>query len=144
MALDFQENGNIVAGIHTLTIDELELIFGFNEHRRKLITGLKKGMAHLLNCRCRKIYIDGSFCSKKELPSDFDVCWDWDGVDIAKLQKDYPHLVDFENERKNQKTHYLGEFFPAQTKASPHDIFLTFFQKDKDDNPKGIILINLT
>ena len=36
-----------------------------------------------------------------------------------------------------------GEFFPARIKASPYDIYIDFFQFDKNGDPKGIIQINL-
>ena len=29
---------------------------------------------------CRTVYIDGSFATSKEIPNDFDVCWDEEDV----------------------------------------------------------------
>lgn len=145
MSLTFQKNGNLIPGITVLTIKELEDFYGYNEKRKNLISGLKIGIDHLRNCGCKRIFIDGSFVSKKELPGDFDVCWDVKDVDLLKIQTLYPVLLDFSQERKNQKIHYQGEFFPAQADAikNPRTSYYHFFQKDRDDIAKGIIQINL-
>jgi hypothetical protein len=143
MSLKFQDNGNLPKGIHIMTIDEFETEFGHNTHRKKLIQGLKIGIAELQDCGCVKIYIDGSFVTTKEIPGDFDSCWDDAGVDIKKLMSIYPSIVDFSDQRKNQKIKYYGEFFPAREKATPYDTYIEFFQSDRDGNPKGIIQINL-
>lgn len=144
MSLPFQKNGNLEPGIHILTLDEFEEVFGYTAHRRFLITGLKKGLSHLKDCGCTKVYIDGSFVTQKEVPGDFDACWDTIGVDIPKLIANYETLIDFSQQRKNQKLVYYGEFFPANGEAAPYTLYLDFFQKDKNDNsPKGIVQINL-
>ncbi len=145
MSLTFQPNGNLANGVHLMTIDEFEAFFGYTEHRRKLISGLKRGMAQLKDCGCKEIYIDGSFVTTKETPNDFDACWNADGVDLKKLQSQYPIIIDFDNDRINQKRMYFGEFFPAQIPASnkPLILYYYFFQRDRDGNPKGMIQINL-
>ena len=141
--MDFQKNGNLLTGIHTLTIEEFENLFGYNEHRKMLIQGLKLGIKELQLCGCQEIYIDGSFVTEKEIPGDFDACWEENGMDIDKLIREFPTLVDFDNERERQKTVYSGEFFPARGGASPYDLYIDFFQSDKDGNAKGIIKILL-
>ena len=121
----------------------IEIEFGFNKIRKTLIEGLKLGIEHLKDCGCKNLYIDGSFVTKKEIPSDFDACWDEDGVDLAKLISSYPTIVNFDEGRKYQKLLYGGEFFLMNTKASPYDTFINFFQKDRDGNKKGIVNIKL-
>lgn len=143
MNLTFQENGNLPEGIHVMSIEEFETKFGYNGHRKKLIEGLKRGMSHLKDCGCKTIFIDGSFVTTKEIPGDFDACWDRNGVDIPKLISQYSTIVDFDDDRKNQKTLYFGEFFPANTITDGGLPFIAFFQKDKNGNPKGIVQINL-
>jgi len=143
MDLTFQDNGNLPKGIYVMTIEEFEFKFGYNDYRKKLIEGLKKGMLHLKDCGCKTIFVDGSFVTTKELPGDFDACWDANGVDIAKLKNHYGTILDFTDERKNQKSMYFGEFFPAQVPADGYMLYIHFFQKDKDNNPKGIVQINL-
>ncbi|GAB3234999.1 hypothetical protein J0A67_19585 [Algoriphagus aestuariicola] len=143
MRLEFQHNGSLKPGIHKLTFEEFEEDFGFNPHRKALIVGLKIGIEELRECGCTKIYIDGSFTTRKETPTDFDACWDVLGVDLPKLKTKFPTMLDFSNHRENQKKRYKGEFFPAQASASPYNIYLDFFQKDRDGNKKGIIEITL-
>ena len=143
MNVYFQENGNLVPGIHLMTIEELEEKFAFNNWRKKLFEGLKLAISHLLACNCKTVFIDGSFVTTKETPGDFDACWDATDVNIPLLLSDYGTLADFDNDRKNQKLKYLGELFVAQAEASPYDIFIDFFQKDRDGAPKGIVRINL-
>ncbi|MFH7015206.1 DUF6932 family protein [Flavobacterium sp. FlaQc-47] len=143
MAITFQKNGNLLPGIHIMTIEEFEINYGYNDYRKKLIEGLKIGISHLKDCGCKKIFIDGSFVTTKEIPGDFDACWDANNVDIPKLKYKYPTIVDFTNGRKNQKDLYHGEFFPAQEPATPYMLYINFFQKDKNDDPKGIVQINL-
>lgn len=144
MALKFQPNGNLIEGIHIMEFEAFEKVFGTNEHRKKLITGLKLGISHLKACGCKRVFVDGSFVTTKELPGDFDSCWDEDGVDVLKLITDYKTIVDFREERKYQKQLYYGEFFPMSQNGDPYNTFLEFFQKDRDSNKKGIVQINLT
>lgn len=143
MDLTFQANGNLPKGIHVMLIEEFETKFGSNSHRKKLIEGLKRGMSHLKDCGCKTIFIDGSFVTTKEMPGDFDACWDSDGVDFPKLVSQYSTLVDFDDHRKNQKNLYFGEFFPASIITDGGVPFIAFFQKDKNGDPKGIVQIDL-
>lgn len=143
MSLTFQNNGNLPKGIHVMNMEDFEKHFGYTNHRKKLITGLKLAISHLKDCGCKRIFIDGSFVTTKEIPSDFDACWDEAGVDLKKLINSYKTIIDFREERKYQKQLYFGEFFPMKANASPHDIYINFFQKDRNNESKGIIQINL-
>ncbi len=99
-------------------------------------------MKNLQTARCPTIYIDGSFVSSKESPSDFDACWDMDGIDAAVLD---PLLADFSNNRIAQKAKYGGELFPVYLPdVGVGRTFLEFFQLDKKTRaPKGIVAIDL-
>ena len=122
--------------MYQLSWEEFKENYGFNKHRKKLIEGIELVIKELKAVGCKSIYIDGSFVSKKSLPNDFDACWDPEGVDYKKLYEDFPIILDFQSDRKKQKQRYGGEIFP-----SPH--FLTFFQTDRDNSPKGIIKLNI-
>jgi hypothetical protein len=68
-----------------------------------------------------------SFMTNKLVPGDFDACWEANGVDIGKL-----------------KSMYGGELFPAGWPAdSAGNLFLDFFQMDRDGRRKGIISVDL-
>ena len=141
----FTSDGLLPPGIHWATWEEFVDRFGITSHRNRLLSGLYSGLESLASAGCRTAYIDGSFVTDKEIPGDFDACWDWTGVDPTKLD---PVLLDFDNFRAAQKAKYEGEFFPAQAEAidtPPFTRFLDFFQEDESSgNPKGIIAIDLT
>lgn len=106
------------------------------------LAGLREAMQSLKNAGCRTVYIDGSFVTDKEIPGDFDACWEEAGIDPLKLD---PVLLTFANGRAAQKAKYLGELFPASFVADDDGFtFLQFFQTDRDaGKPKGIISIDL-
>lgn len=106
------------------------------------MAGLKEALQALAAAGCRTLYIDGSFVTAKELPGDFDGCWDSEGVDGDLLE---PVLLDFSNRRAAQKAKYGGELFPSVALADPAgNTFLDFFQIDKaTGDAKGIIAIDL-
>ena len=90
---------------------------------------------------CRRAFIDGSFVTSKEVPGDFDGCWDHVGVNFDELD---PVLLNFEGHREVQKAKFEGELFIAATEADRLGTrFLDFFQLDRDGRPKGIIQIDL-
>ena len=46
--------------------------------------------------------------------------------------------------RRTQKAKYFGELFPSDAAADPlGTLFREFFQRDRDGNAKGIIVIDL-
>lgn len=99
-------------------------------------------LENLRDAGCRVAYIDGSFVTNKRHPSDFDACWEEDGVDPLLLD---PVLLTFDPGRATQKARYLGELFPASVSADTDGLsFLDFFQADKNSGKrKGIVAIDL-
>lgn len=78
----------------------------------------------------------------KEQPGDFDICWEVDGVDLARLD---PVLKTFANLRAAQKRAFGGELFPDDAPAERDGTrFLEYFQRDRATGaPKGIVAIDL-
>jgi hypothetical protein len=140
-----ESNGNLVAGIHICTWEDIQEVFAFNERRQELLRGLKRACESLKLAGCRLIYIGGSFATDKEFPGDFDFCWESEGVDRAYLKELDPVFFDFSNKRAAQKAKYGGEFFRANTIADAVSgkTYLEFFQEDRNGNPKGIIAVEL-
>jgi len=133
--------GNLPPGIHPATWDEAVDRFGLTPWRRQLLEGLRRALDSLESAGCRGVYIDGSFVTRKDIPGDFDGCWEAAGVDPDKLD---PALLEFANLRAAQKAKFLGELFPAEADADPYgNSFLDFFQMDRDGNPKGIVAMEL-
>lgn len=136
--------GNLPPGIHEASWEELVARFGYNEHRLRLLAGLKAALDMLKICSCRQVYVDGSFVSRKPIPGDFDVCWEMAGVDFDRLAIVAPVLLEFAHHRAAQKAAYGGELFPAEVPADHLGTsFLDFFQIDREGNPKGIVALSL-
>jgi len=128
-------------GVHDATLEEVETRFATSEHRKRLFSGFSEGVMALRKAGCCKIFLDGSFITEKPIPGDFDVCWDYIGVDDTKLD---PVFSDFNDRRKKQKERFHGEFFPTSFLVDNKRFFFDFFQIDKyTGNAKGIICIKL-
>jgi hypothetical protein len=91
---------------------------------------------------CRTLYLDGSFVTGKQVPGDYDGCWDAAGVNPTLLDD---VLLDMSNGRLRQKAKYGGELFVAGwIESGSGRSFLEFFQTDKDTgNLKGIVALDL-
>jgi hypothetical protein len=142
MIPEFEDNGNLPPGIHETSWEEFIERFGRTPQRKRLLKGLRAAMESLRTAGCRRVYLDGSFVTAKDIPNDYDGCWDIDGVDVTLLD---PILLRFEDGRAAQKAKYLGEFFPTEmTEHRSGVTFAEFFQIDKESGQsKGIILLNL-
>ena len=128
-------------GIHDATLDEVEMRFASNSHRRNLFQGLLRAVQALRHAGCSTVYLDGSFVTEKPTPGDFDACWDDSGVEVNRLDR---ALLDFKDKRRAQKQKFMGELFPAGTFAMGGKVFIDFFQTDRHTGePKGIIRIRL-
>jgi hypothetical protein len=144
MIPEFDRSGLLPEGIHWTDMLAIHKRYGRNGLRLRLFAGLERGLIALRDAGCQNVYLNGSFITSKEYPADYDVCWDVKGVKLAALD---PVFLDFSNRRAAQKTKYLGEYFPADSRAelsSPFRTFLNFFQTDKaTGNKKGIIGIGI-
>jgi len=140
----FDSDGKLPLGIHAVAWEEFEIRFGITESRRRILRGMKAALLVLRDAGCKAVYMDGSFVTSKEVPNDFDGCWERTGVDLHQLRSLDPVLLDFTNKRAAQKAKYLGELFPSEARANTAgSTFLTFFQSDRDGNPKGIVKLEL-
>jgi len=138
----FQDDGKLPVGLHWAEWHEIEERFGGNPHRGRLLEGFRTAAQNLQGAGCRAIFLDGSFVTAKELPGDFDACWDLTDVDPDQID---PVFLEFDNRRAAQKARFGGEFFPAQwPEGCSGKTFLEFFQLDKDTgDSKGIVGLDL-
>ena len=98
-------------------------------------------MRLLREAGCIRVFVGGSFVAAKKEPNDVDVVWDVDGVDAEALDAIF---FDFDNERAAQKHRFGAELFPAQlVEGLTGRSFLQFFQHTRDDEPAGIVAIDL-
>ena len=142
MIPQFDEIGLLPPGIHGAPWAEFAERFGGTAWRRLRLTGLRAAVEDLKSAGCLTVYINGSFTTSKEVPNDFDACWEETGVDPTVLD---PVLLTFDPGRVTQKAKYLGELFPATAIASGDGFsFLEFFQTDEETGRrKGIIALDL-
>lgn len=138
----FNPGGQLPEGIHEATWSEFLERYDITAHRGTLIEGMKKLILHLKAVGCRALYVDGSFVTDREIPNDYDACWDVHGVKAEKVDK---LLLQFSDEAKAEiQDKYKGDirpdsFSPMETSGT----YLEFFQMDRDGNRKGIIRLSL-
>ncbi|WP_213959844.1 MULTISPECIES: hypothetical protein [unclassified Variovorax] len=115
--------------------------YGITPWRLKLLAGMLDALRLLKAAGCKRVFIDGSFVTSKEVPGDFDACWDADGVDFDLIDE---RLLTFDRGRATQKAAFMGEFFVADSGADPQGtLFRDFFQTDREGRRKGIVVIDL-
>jgi hypothetical protein len=143
MIPDFEPDGTLPVGMHWAQWIEVKERFGFNAHRRGLLHGLKQAIDVLQIAGCHTIYLDGSFVTAKPLPNDFDVCWDWAGVNADMLDAEL--LDESPGWRERQKARYGGEFFPVHSQSvNKRGSMVSFFRTNKETGTKkGIIALDL-
>jgi hypothetical protein len=133
--------GNLPAGEHVASWQEMLGRFGQTPWRRKLLAGMLEALRLLKAAGCACAYIDGSFVTAKETPGDFDACRNAEGVDFDLVDE---RLLTFDRGRATQKAAFLGELFIADGRADPQcTLFRDFFQTDRDGRRKGIVVIDL-
>ena len=142
MTPDIESYGNLPPCVHWATWSAIVERFGTTPWRRELLDGFSSALDGLKRAGCRTVFLDGSFVTIKEVPGDFDACWDEIGVEMELID---PVLLEFDRGRAAQKAKFGGEFFPASAAARMRgDVFLDFFQIDKDTGqPKGIVALDL-
>ena len=110
---------------------------------------MKTALGLLKDARCETAYIGGSFVTKKSRPKDFDGCWDettvdWTRLDPIFLPHRLPPLGLLMIDKAGQWQRFRGEFYPAGAIAAGAGCsYLDFFQRDKEDVPRGIIRFSL-
>lgn len=138
MIPEFNKDGNLPVGVYDATVSEIEQRFGYNGRRRRLVQKLKLLIKGLTSAGCKTLYLDGSFTTSKEIPEDYDCCWETDGVDNT-IDPMIRAVKTFKKERKDK---YGGDIFPRIPELGV-DHFLFFQQDSRTGKDKGIIRIHL-
>lgn len=140
---NFDENGNLPPGVYFCEWEEFKERFGNSFKRERMINGLELAMTQLKAAGCRIIYINGSFVTSEPSPNDFDACYDNDTVYLDYLRKNAPRLIN-SFDRQAQKSKYKGEIFRSDEPVGDLGLdSFEFFQRDRMQNRKGIIAIDL-
>ena len=134
--------GELPPGIHTATLEEVEAVFAKTPRRRTLFDGLRRAVQNLKAAGVRRVFIDGSFVTTKANPNDVDGCWEWsEDVNLDLLD---PVFLDFSRQRQAMKEKYSLDFFLANwVEAESGLTFLDFFQLNRSDEPKGIVMLKV-
>jgi hypothetical protein len=134
--------GELPPGMHLATLEEVEAVFVTTPHRRRLFEGLRRAIQNLHAAGVRRVFIDGSFVTTKADPNDIDGCWEWTAdVHLDLLD---PVLLDFAQARRAMGDKYGVDFFLATwVEAGSGFTFLDFFQRNREDEPKGIVQLDL-
>ena len=134
--------GELPSGVHPATLTEIEAVFVTTPRRRHLFEGLRGAVQNLSAAGVRRVFIDGSFVTTKADPNDIDGCWEW--TDEVHLDLLDPVLLDFAQARRAMRDKYGVDFFLATwVEAGSGLTFLDFFQRNRADDPKGIVQLDL-
>lgn len=135
------QDGVLPPGIHPATWEDIRQRFGFTPHRRQLLMGAYRALVDLRSAGCRRAWLDGSFVTAKEHPSDFDLAWDTNGVNGKLLE---PILLDTTPPRTAQHAYYGGDVLPNLIEKNAGMPLLDFFQQNPiTGQPRGIVEIDL-
>src|SRR5713226_6054987 len=141
MVPPFTLTGLLPPGVHPAPWPVFVERFGASIHRQQLLSKLETALRLLRDAGCARVFVGGSFVTAKSEPNDVDVAWDVEGVDADAMD---PIFFDFENERTAQKRQFGAEFFPAQlAEGLTGRSFVQFFQYTRDDEPVGIVVVDL-
>jgi hypothetical protein len=104
----FNEAGELPLGEHVTSLAAVKRRFGRSSaQRQKLMRGLEAAVENLRAAGVRRLWIDGSFVTRKQAPNDVDGCWEYsDEVDLEAL--DPVFLLE---SRGPMKIKYGIEFF---------------------------------
>ena len=139
---DHDRNGELPPGEHEATLSEIDEKFGKSSPRRiALMNGLKNAVKNFQSAGVQKIWVNGSFVTTKLEPNDIDGCWEYsDFVNVKKLDP-----VFLQKSRMPMKAKFGLEFFPACIVEGDSGLpFPSFFQINRDGDPKGILIVDLS
>ena len=135
------DTGELIAGEHQATLDEVASVYGLSSDRRKLLMrGLRAAADNLARAGVKKIWIDGSFVTDKMEPNDIDGCWEYhDSVDLTAID---PAFLGRDARDKVRQKYGLDFFIAQVTEAESGKPFPKFFQTNREGEAKGIIIVN--
>lgn len=135
---ELKSSGELPKGEHSSSLNEVEAVFGSSNERRKiLMRGLRDASSNLEAAGVKTIWINGSFTTGKKEPNDIDGCWEYNNlIDMQRLDP------VFLGSRLDMKKKYGLDFFIADIIEAGSGLpFPQFFQRNRDGDPKGIIVI---
>lgn len=136
-------------GLHDITEHELEnhflSAFSSSTTRARLIAGFKQYLAALKSVGVKlEIWIDGSFATDKENPSDIDLVVFGSHAEIDQLPDASKNQLGALLDRVNIK-HVTGcdVLFAVAEDQNRRSYWRGWYGFDRDENPKGIARIEV-
>ncbi len=139
--------GLLKPGLTDMSISEMRKLFVEefdNNKKRSLLLDNFKGILDELSLFGIKfeVWVDGSFVTKKEEPSDIDIC-------ILLEENEVDNMMDFEKiqlkklsqEREEIKLRKMCDIYFCVNDFRNRKKWLGTFGFDRNDNPKGIARI---
>ena len=139
---DFTKDGFLPEGIYLTTWEQFTDRFCYNTTRKILAKYLHIGLLAFKNAGCKEVYVVGSFVTSKLEPSDYEICWNPNGVDTAAIDPLLTFKGDVNHKQQNDK--YKGSWVSTALVAQDGRPVLEWFQQDsRISKTKGIITLQL-
>ena len=138
------ENGLIVLSIQAvkeITVDS----FRNNERRDRLFKTFEEKILKPLESSgipCN-IYLDGSFLTKKEEPTDIDLAIECDIVSFLKVNPDFINQFRLETQQSFRKEYLLDVYIFNIKDEKMFEYWASWFTHDRDSNEKGCAVIRI-
>lgn len=143
-SIQYSGDACLLPGIYQLSWREFEDQFGGGSGKRKLLLeGLRIQVAILAESGCKRVYVGGSFASKKKHPGDFEAVYDPEGVDQEHLRRrEALLLMEREEDAAELKRKFGGVVEPLRIYPSLGFSMLEVLQFDtRRDVLKGVVEI---
>lgn len=156
--MNFDANGNLEAGIHNITMDELLDVFvnsfPSSTTRPDIFSGYCSHDNHLkkLNITVEK-FVDGSYVTKKNDPRDIDFLCIADALEVDTLSDDKKRLLETLIDNDGCKKEYMCDvyFLPSLQESHPRyqeyrcirKYWMGEFGFDRQERAKGFVRMEL-
>lgn len=144
--IQYSRDDCLLPGIYRLSWSEFESTFGSGSRKRQaLLAGLRAQLALLAEAGCKRVYVGGSFASKKRVPGDFDAVYDLDGLDCEHVRRLEPRLLmESPADAEALKNDFGGAVEPLRIYPSVGFSLLEILQFDtRTGNLKGLVEIEI-
>lgn len=128
--------GLLPPGIHKTTLQEMEIRFATNAHRRDLYDKFVQGANRLFSAGATHLWVDGSYVTDKEHPNDIDCMWE------PGLNMEWDHLDDF-LDHGLIKRRYGMDLYMNGIEGGTGLPWTDFFQQTRDGQLKGILVLHV-
>jgi hypothetical protein len=135
-------HGHLPEGHHHATLSEVETHFAYNVRRREIFRGLTQVLKMLSDHGVSDVYLDGSFVTTKLRPSDVDVVF----IPSATADPSAWGILALSRRKELKALHRVDlwpwpSLQPDPSAPSGRQTILQYFCNDRDDHPKGTILL---